>query len=81
VHSVSIADMQQYIKHTFASGDWLKPSKFEVNGRKNRRFVIVLGEDCRQMRIFDLDFKEANTSSDRTNGRSEEGYGDEMMND
>lgn len=65
--------LQQYIKHTFEPGDQLKPAKIEVNGRKNRRFVVVLGEDCRQMRILDLDFR----AGDEKAGRAEQGAKDD----
>jgi len=53
-----------YIKHTFTANDRLKPLKIEVNGRKDRRFVLVVGEDLRQLRILDLDFKEGHQDSE-----------------
>ena len=55
---ITSAQLQQFIKHTFGPDDRLQPAKIEVNGRKNRRFVVVLGEDGRQMRILDLDYRE-----------------------
>ena len=54
---LSPTEMRQYIKHTFEPNDRLKAAKIEVNARKNRRVVIVLGEDGRQMRILDIDYK------------------------
>jgi anaphase-promoting complex subunit 4 len=74
--------MQQCIKHTFAADDRLRPVKIEVNGRKNRRFVVVLGEDCRQMRIFDLDYKEGETVPGQRSGTTSPSHDDdddEMM--
>jgi len=50
--------LQSYTKHVFATSDDFKPTKIEVNGRKNRRICVVLGEDGRQMKIFDLDFND-----------------------
>ena len=52
------AFLQPYTKCVFATSDGFKPAKIEVNGRKNRRICVVLGEDGRQMRIFDLDFND-----------------------
>jgi anaphase-promoting complex subunit 4 len=58
--SVGITEemMISFTKHTFAAEDRFKPLNIEVNGRKNRRFVTVIAEDLRYLRIFDLDFKE-----------------------
>jgi anaphase-promoting complex subunit 4 len=50
--------MERMIVHTFPPEDRFKPLRIEVNGRKNRRFVAVIAEDLRHLRIFDLDFKE-----------------------
>lgn len=52
------AFLQPYTKRVFATSDGFKPAKIEVNGRKNRRICVVLGEDGRQMRIYDLDFND-----------------------
>lgn len=52
------AFLQPYTKHVFATSGGFKPAKIEVNGRKNRRICVVLGEDGRQMRIHDLDFND-----------------------
>jgi anaphase-promoting complex subunit 4 len=86
VHKFSTKEVQQCIKHTFAPDDRLKPAKIEVNGRKNRRFMVVLGEDCRQMRILDLDFKESDVAPKRADNGVKHGDGhddhdDEMMDD
>jgi len=48
--------LQPHTKHVFAGSDGFKPAKIEINGRKNRRICVVLGEDGRQMKIYDLDF-------------------------
>lgn len=49
-------ELQPYIRHTFAASDRFKPSRLEINGRKDRRVICVLAEDLRYYRIFDLDF-------------------------
>jgi anaphase-promoting complex subunit 4 len=58
-HSLKISQeqMEQFIVHTFPPEERFKPLRIEVNGRKNRRFVAVIAEDLRYLRIFDLDFK------------------------
>lgn len=50
-------NIQPYINHVFPTTEAFKPAKIEVNGRKNRRVCVVLSEDGRHMRIYDLDFK------------------------
>jgi anaphase-promoting complex subunit 4 len=50
-------EMSPFIQHTFPAEERFKPLQIEVNGRKNRRFVAVIAEDLRHLRIFDLDFK------------------------
>jgi hypothetical protein len=67
------------IKHTFAPDDMLKPLKIEVNGRKNRRFVVVVGEDLRQLRILDLDFNEGDERQERVCARN--AYDDDLMSE
>jgi len=51
-----VAELQPYIRHTFAASDRFKPLKLEINGRRDRRVVCVLAEDLKHYRIFDLDF-------------------------
>lgn len=43
-------------RHVFPSSDPFRPQKLAINGRKDRRCCIVLGEDGRSMKIFDLDW-------------------------
>ena len=50
--------LQSYTKHVFSTSDGFKPAKIEVNGRKNRRICVVLGEDGQEMKIYDLDFND-----------------------
>lgn len=57
----------------------LKPLKIEINGRKNRRFVVVVGEDLRQLRILDLDFSERDERQKRVRARHEDE--DDLMNE
>lgn len=60
------------VKHTFTPEDMLKPLKIEINGRKNRRFVVVVGEDLRQLRILDLDFSEGDERQERVRAKHED---------
>jgi hypothetical protein len=60
------------VRHTFNPEDMLKPLKIEINGRKNRRFVVVVGEDLRQLRILDLDFSEGDEVEERIRARRED---------
>ncbi|KAK8182382.1 anaphase-promoting complex, cyclosome, subunit 4-domain-containing protein [Phyllosticta citribraziliensis] len=46
----------RYVKHVFRAGDHFVPLRLEVNGRKDRRIVCVLGEDLKHYKIFDLDY-------------------------
>lgn len=54
---LSEEQIREYAVHTFPPEERFKPLRMEVNGRKDRRFVTVIGEDLRHLRIFDLDFK------------------------
>jgi hypothetical protein len=72
------ADLQQYIKHKFEPNERFKPAKIEVNDRKNRRVVIVLGEDGRQVRILDLDYNEGDERPDLLGGEVRNGDGEKM---
>jgi anaphase-promoting complex subunit 4 len=48
-------DLERYTLHTFhLDKDSFKPLRMEVNGRKNRRTCVVIGEDHRQVRVYDL---------------------------
>jgi anaphase-promoting complex subunit 4 len=79
-HEIDLSPLAKYISHTFGPDDRLLPAKLEVNGKKNRRFVVVLGEDGRQMRIFDLDYSEGDEQVTRAfTGR--DGDGDAAMED
>ncbi|KAF2423806.1 hypothetical protein EJ08DRAFT_700920 [Tothia fuscella] len=58
--SIIVSDemFSSFVQHTFSEEDRFKPLKIEVNGRKERRFVTVVAEDLRYLRVFDLDFRE-----------------------
>lgn len=75
---IKAAELMQYTKHTFASDDRFKPAKLEVNDRTNRRVVVVLGEDGRQVRILDLDYKEGDQRPDLLGGEAGGSDGEEM---
>ena len=57
----------------------LKPLKIEINGRKNRRFIVVVGEDLRQLRVLDLDFSEGDEREERVRARHEDD--DDLMSE
>jgi anaphase-promoting complex subunit 4 len=69
--------LQPYSKHVFGTSDDFKPAKIEVNGRKNRRICVVLGEDGRRMRIYDLDFNDS--ADDWVDVGEEKTGGDHIM--
>ena len=47
--------LDQLVQHTFpASLGWV-PERIEINGRKGRQVVCILGKDKKQYRIYDLD--------------------------
>jgi hypothetical protein len=43
-------------------GESFEPRLLDVNGRENRRSCVVVGEDGRQIRIYDLDDRTTNLS-------------------
>lgn len=57
----------------------LKPLRMEINGRQNRRYVVVVGEDLRQLRILDLDFSEGDECG--TSVRTKYEGNDDMMSE
>ena len=73
--------MERYTKHTFGPNDRLKPARIEINARKNRRAVVVLGEDGRQMRVLDLDYKAGDEIVDPLGKDLEADDGDDEMID
>lgn len=64
-------DWRSHIRHTFGPEDMLKPLKMEINGRQNRRFVVVVGDDLRQLRILDLDYSEGDELGEKGRTRNE----------
>jgi anaphase-promoting complex subunit 4 len=68
--TISHKEMESFIVHTFPPEERFKPLCIEVNGRKHRRFVTVIAEDLRYLRIFDLDYK-----------AEDEGYEEISIND
>lgn len=71
-------NVEPYVKYVFNTTDSFKPAKIEVNGRKNRRICVVLSEDGRHMRIYDLDFK-ADAEDDWVDVGDEGGGRDQPM--
>ncbi|KAK8233790.1 anaphase-promoting complex, cyclosome, subunit 4-domain-containing protein [Phyllosticta capitalensis] len=56
LEAVGADDWRGYVKHVFPAGDHFVPLRLEVNGRKDRRIICILGEDLRHYKIFDLDY-------------------------
>jgi anaphase-promoting complex subunit 4 len=48
-------NLVDYSRHHFSVDDGFTPEKIEVNGRKGRRVVCVLGADRLHYKMFDLD--------------------------
>jgi anaphase-promoting complex subunit 4 len=48
-------NISDYSRHHFSADDGFIPEKIEVNGRKGRRVVCVLGADRLHYKMFDLD--------------------------
>ncbi|KAE9966098.1 hypothetical protein BLS_007224 [Venturia inaequalis] len=81
VHDVQAGalDWRSRVRHTFGPEDMLKPLKIEINGRQNRRFVVVVGDDLRQLRILDLDYSEGDELAERARTRNKDG--DDLMSE
>jgi hypothetical protein len=48
--------LEKYTKHVINhSAESFEPRLLEINGRENRRSCVVVGEDGRQIRIYDLE--------------------------
>ncbi|KAK7717006.1 hypothetical protein SLS57_006413 [Botryosphaeria dothidea] len=45
-----------FVKHVFPASERFTPIKIDVNGRKDRRVVCVLGDDLKHYKIYDLDY-------------------------
>ena len=69
-HDIRAADIHVFSRHFFPATTeaGFVPEKLEVNGRKGRRVVCVLGRDRLHYRIFDLDGE----AEDGTEGGEEE---------
>lgn len=81
--------VNKHTRHVFEGR--FTPLKLVVNGRKNRRVIVVLGSDRKHYRVLDMDFKtrqgkggkegdggaEAGHGSDAESGGDEESDGDE----
>ncbi|QDS77693.1 hypothetical protein FKW77_003762 [Venturia effusa] len=63
-------DWRSRIRHTFGPEDMLKPLKIEINGRQDRRFIVVVGDDLRQLRILDLDYSEGDELEEKIRARN-----------
>ncbi|EOD47257.1 putative anaphase-promoting complex component cut20 apc4 protein [Neofusicoccum parvum UCRNP2] len=50
-------DWQPLVRHVFPASERFAPVKIDVNGRKDRRVVCVLGDDLKHYKIYDLDYE------------------------
>lgn len=51
--------LEKYTRHAINhDGESFEPQLLEINGRENRRSCVVVGEDGRQIRIYDLEIVE-----------------------
>ena len=52
----SLGDIKDNIKHSFSDDDEsFHPLSLEINGRENRRTCVIVEQDCRRIKVFDLD--------------------------
>jgi anaphase-promoting complex subunit 4 len=65
--------IETFTKHKFSLDGSFLPKHFEVNGRKDRRLCVMIGQDLRQFGVFDLD------SSENGGRRNSIGAGTEVM--
>lgn len=63
--------LRSYVKHVFPARERFVPVRLEVNGRKDRRVVCVLGEDLRHYKVFDLDYQKNEVVARREESESE----------
>ncbi|KAL1650708.1 hypothetical protein SLS58_000826 [Diplodia intermedia] len=49
-------DWAAFVKHVFPSSERFTPAKIDINGRKDRRVVCVLGNDLKHYKVYDLDY-------------------------
>lgn len=73
--------MRKHTRHVFEGR--FSPLKLVVNGRKNRRVVVVLGRDRKHYRVLDLDFRKRKEKGEEegfegvSSDESGEGSGDD----
>lgn len=56
--SIDLSDrkyMDQLVQHTFPTDLVWAPERIEINGRRGRRIICVVGKDKARYRIHDLD--------------------------
>ncbi|KAF2143445.1 uncharacterized protein K452DRAFT_248016 [Aplosporella prunicola CBS 121167] len=46
-----------FVRHVFPAGERFTPLRIDVNGRKDRRVVCVVGDDLKHYKIYDLDYE------------------------
>ena len=78
IHPFDPELLPHYLRHTFGKNSGFAPERLEVNGRKGRRVVCVLGQDRLHYKIFDLD---SSAEEDSGNEEGEESAGNEGGND
>jgi hypothetical protein len=54
--TIEAETLGKYTRHVINhDGESFEPRLLEINGRENRRSCVVVGEDGRQIRIYDLE--------------------------
>lgn len=67
--------VDQFVQHIFPVGLGWAPERIEINGRKGRRVVCLVGKDKKQYRIYDID----GDNSVEGHGATEDDSADNMM--
>lgn len=52
---------RKHVIHAFSADSRFRPVHLNVNGRKDRRVVCVLGDDLKHYKLFDLDSVEGDS--------------------
>ncbi|KAF2085557.1 hypothetical protein K490DRAFT_46593 [Saccharata proteae CBS 121410] len=77
----TIDDLLPHVKHVFPASERFSPIKIDVNGRKDRRVVCVLGDDLKHFKVYDLDYEGEGLEGDVTFTTLRGGDEDTVMSD
>ncbi|KAF2104344.1 hypothetical protein NA57DRAFT_70554 [Rhizodiscina lignyota] len=70
---------RKHVIHAFSADSRFRPVHLNVNGRRDRRVVCVLGDDLKHYKVFDLDTAEGDSGETTIGGVDEDM--DTVMND